>query len=151
MKVILTQDVQGSGKKGEMVNVSDGYAKNFLIKKGLAIAATNQAVTEMNAKQASQQHKKDTEKSAANEIAEKIKEKTIKITAKGGTGGKLFGSVTSKEVAEELKKEFNIEIDRRKISIESEIKSFGTYTAEVKLYSGISANVYILVSEEIAK
>lgn len=148
MKVILQQDVQGSGKKGELVNVSDGYARNFLIKKGLAIPATDQAMNEMKAKQASAQHKQDMEMDAAGRLAASINEKTLKITAKGGEGGKLFGSVTSKEIAEALKKQLKVEVDRRKISLESEIKAFGTFTADVKLYAGLSAKVYIVVGEE---
>ncbi|MDR2931527.1 MAG: 50S ribosomal protein L9 [Oscillospiraceae bacterium] len=148
MKVILQQDVQGSGKKGELVNVSDGYAKNFLIKKGLAIPATAQAMNEMKARQASAAHKENTEKDAASQTASRINEKTIKIMAKAGAGGKLFGSVTAKEVADELKKQLDVDVDRRKIALESDIKAFGTFTAEVKLYTGITAKVYIMVGEE---
>jgi large subunit ribosomal protein L9 len=148
MKVILQQDVQGSGKKGELVNVSDGYAKNFLIKKGLAIAATPQAMNEMKARQASLDRKTQVETDAAKATAANIGEKTIKIMAKAGVGGKLFGSVTSKEVADELKKQLGIEIDRRKISLDEDIKAFGTYTAEVKLYPGVVAKVYVMVGEE---
>jgi large subunit ribosomal protein L9 len=148
MKVILQQDVQGSGKKGELVNVSDGYAKNFLIKKGLAIAATPQAMNEMKARQASLDRKTQVETDAAKATAANIGEKTIKIMAKAGVGGKLFGSVTSKEIADELKKQLGIEIDRRKISLDEDIKAFGTYTAEVKLYPGVVAKVYVMVGEE---
>jgi large subunit ribosomal protein L9 len=148
MKVILQQDVQGSGKKGELVNVSDGYAKNFLIKKGLAIAATPQAMNEMKARQASLDRKTQVETDAAKATAANIGEKTIKIMAKAGVGGKLFGSVTSKEIADELKKQLQVEIDRRKISLEEDIKDFGTYTADVKLYPGVVAKVYVMVGEE---
>jgi large subunit ribosomal protein L9 len=148
MKVILQQDVQGSGKKGDLVNVSDGYAKNFLIKKGLAIAATPQAMNEMKARQASIDRKPQVETDAAKATAASIGEKTIKIMAKAGVGGKLFGSVTSKEIADELKKQLDVEIDRRKISLEEDIKAFGTYTAEVKLYPGVAAKVYVMVGEE---
>jgi large subunit ribosomal protein L9 len=148
MKVILQQDVQGSGKKGELVNVSDGYAKNFLIKKGLAIAATPQAMGEMKARQASQDRRVQVETDAAKATAANIGEKTIKIMAKAGVGGKLFGSVTSKEIADELKKQLDVEIDRRKISLDEDIKAFGTYTAEVKLYTGVVAKVYVMVGEE---
>ena len=148
MKVILQQDVQGSGKKGELVTVSDGYARNFLLKKGLAVEATAQAMNEMKSRQASQAHKLQQELEAAQKIAGTIGEKTIKITAKAGVGGKLFGSVTAKEVAEELQKQLSVEVDRRKISLENEIKSFGTYTAEIKLYANVSAKVYVVVGEE---
>ncbi|MDL2234483.1 50S ribosomal protein L9 [Ruminococcaceae bacterium OttesenSCG-928-L11] len=148
MKVILQQDVQGSGKKGDLVNVSDGYAKNFLIKKGLAVAATPQALNEMKAREASKAHKEQTELDAAQKTASGINEKTLKIMGKAGNGGKLFGSVTAKEVADELKKQMGVDVDRRKITLESEIKAFGTYTAEVKLYQGVVAKVYVMVGEE---
>ena len=148
MKVILQQDVQGSGKKGELVNVSDGYAKNFLLKRGLAIPATAQNMAELEAKSKAQQRKVQEETDAAHALAKQLADKTIKITAKAGANGKLFGSVTSKEVADELKKQLNVEIDKRKITLESEIKGFGTYNAELRLYAGISARVYVMVGEE---
>lgn len=148
MKVILQQDVQGSGKKGELVNVSDGYAKNFLLKRGLAIEATPQALNEMKAQDASRARKIQMEKDAANETAKAIEGKTLKIAGKAGESGKLFGSVTSKEVAEALKKQLRVDVDKRKIILESDIKAFGTYNAEVKLYQGISAKVYVMVGEE---
>jgi len=148
MKVILKEDVQGSGNKGDLVNVSDGYAKNFLIKKGLAVVATPQAMNEMKQKQAAKDSKTQRELNAAKKTAGEIGEKTLKMTAKAGTGGRLFGSITNKEVADELKKQLGIEIDRRKISLEEDIKSFGTYTAEAKLYQGVTAKVYIVVGED---
>lgn len=148
MKVILQEDVKGTGKKGELVNVSDGYARNFLLKKNLAIAATSQAMSEMKAQQAAKDRRIQVEVDAANKTASEIGEKTLKIMAKAGAGGKLFGSVTSKEIADELKKQLGVEVDRRKIVLEGDIKAFGTYTAEVKLYSGISAKVYIMVGED---
>lgn len=148
MKVILQQDVQGSGKKGDLVNVSDGYAKNFLIKKGLAVAATPQALNDMKTQQAAKDHRLKVETDTAQNLANSINEKTIKIMAKAGVGGKLFGSVTSKEVADELKKQLKVDVDRRKIALDEDIKAFGTYTAEVKLYTGISAKVYVMVGEE---
>lgn len=148
MKVILQQDVQGSGKKGDLVNVSDGYAKNFLIKKGLAVAATPQALNDMKTQQAAKDHRLKVETDTARNLANSINEKTIKIMAKAGVGGKLFGSVTSKEVADELKKQLKVDVDRRKIALDEDIKAFGTYTAEVKLYTGISAKVYVMVGEE---
>jgi len=147
MQVILNQDVQGTGKKGDLVKVSDGYAKNFLIKRGLAVAASPQALAEMKAKAAAQEHRIQQEKDAAGATAASIKEKTVKITAKAGESGKLFGSVTAKEVAEALEGQLGIQVDKRKISLESDIKAFGTYTAEVKLYQGISAKVFVMVGE----
>jgi large subunit ribosomal protein L9 len=147
MKVILQQDVQGSGKKGELVNVSDGYARNFLLKRGLAIAATPQAMNEMKAKQQAQENKSQRETDAAKKLAGQIEGKTVKILANAGAGGKLFGSVTAQEIAGELKKQMGVEVDRRKINLENDIKAFGTYTAEVKLHAGISAKVYVMVGE----
>ena len=140
MKVILTQDVKGSGKKGELVKVSDGYARNFLLPKGLAIEASAQALGEMKARQASVEHK-------AQEMAGKIGGKTVKIAAKAGANGKLFGSVTSKEISEELSRQFGAQIDKRKIVMDSDIKAFGSYTVQVKLHPGIAADVYVVVGE----
>lgn len=148
MKVILQQDVQGSGKKGDLVTVSDGYARNFLLKKGLAIQATPQAMNEWKAKQAAGERKLQMEKDAANETAQAIEGKTVKLTGKAGENGKLFGSVTSKEVAEGLRRQLGVDVDKRKIALESDIKAFGTYNAEVKLYQGISARLYVMVGEE---
>lgn len=147
MKVILTQDVQGSGKKGELVNVSDGYAKNFLLKRGLAIQATTQAMNELKAKEAARERKVQLEKETAQQTASGIEGKTLKLAGKAGENGKLFGSVTAKEIAEGLKKQLGVDVDKRKISLEADIKAYGTYTAEVKLYQGITAKVYVLVGE----
>ena len=148
MKVILTQDVKGSGKKGELINAADGYARNFLLPKGLAIEANNQAIGELKAKEASKQHKIQVEREAAMEAAKKLEGKTVKIIAKAGAGGKLFGSITAKEIAAEIEKVYGEKVDKKKISLESEIKGFGTFTAEIKLHPGISAKVYVVVSEE---
>lgn len=148
MKVILQQDVQGSGKKGDLVNVSDGYARNFLLKKGLAIQANAQAMQEMKAREASIAHKAQAELDEAAKLAETVKDKTIKISAKAGAGGKLFGSVTAKEIAEGVKKQLGVTVDKRKIVLENEIKSFGTYSVEIKLHQGVSANLFVMVGEE---
>lgn len=147
MKVILKADVKGQGKAGQMVNVSDGYARNFLFPKNLAVPADNAAVSEMKSKQESAQHKIDMEKQNANELKATLDGKTLKISAKGGTGGRLFGSVTSKEIAENINKTFKVEVDKRKISC-NDIKTFGGYTAEIKLYNGIVAKMTVLVEEE---
>lgn len=146
MKVILTQDVKNLGKKGEMVSTSDGYARNFLFPRKLAVEANAQALTELKNREASQNHKVEVEKAAANEAASKIKGKTIKITAKAGQSGKLFGSVTAKEIAETIKKQFAIDIDKRKITVD-DIKTFGTFPAQAKFYQGITADFYVMVSE----
>ena len=146
MKVILKQDVKGLGKKGELVNASDGYARNFLFPKGLAAEANAQAMSEFKNKQQAEKYRIDTETAAAKAAADKLSGKTIHITAKAGQNGKLFGSVTSKEIAEKVKEEFGINTDKRKIVVD-DIKQFGTYEFEVKLYQGISAKLYVMVGE----
>lgn len=146
MKVILKADVKGQGKAGQVVNVSDGYARNFLFPKGLAVEANASSMSELNSKNAAAAHHIEEEKQAARDTAAKIEGKTVIIKAKAGAGGKLFGSVTAKEVAEEVKKQFGVEIDRRKLSM-NDIKSFGDFPAEVKLYNGITAKLTVKVNE----
>ncbi|MBQ3150216.1 MAG: 50S ribosomal protein L9 [Clostridia bacterium] len=146
MKVILTQDVKGLGKKGEMVNAADGYARNFLFPRGLASEANAQAMSELKNREQAAEHKIKVDTENAQNAARDINGKTIKITAKAGQNGKLFGSVTSKEVAEALKKQIGIEADKRKIAMD-DIKTFGTFEAEIKLYQGISAKFFVSVSE----
>ena len=146
MKVILTADVKGQGKKGEMINVSDGYARNFLFKQKLAVEANNAALNELKNREAAKAHHIEEEKKAAQVDAAKVDGKTITIRAKAGASGKLFGSVTSREIAEELQKAFAIQVDKRKISV-ADIKAFGIYTAEIKFYNGISASLTIEVCE----
>ena len=148
MKVILLEDVKSLGKKGDIVNVSDGYANNFLLKRGLAIPATPQALNELKNREAAAAHRLEEEKKAAQAAAKELEGKTVKLFARGGAGGKLFGSVSTKEIAEAIQKELGVELDKRKISLDAEIKAFGTYTAEVKLYTGVSAKVYVVVSEQ---
>ena len=146
MKVILTQDVINLGKKGEMVSTSDGYARNFLFPRKLAVEANAQAMTELKNREDSKNHKIALEKAAANEAAAALGGKTVRITAKAGQNGKLFGSVTAKEIAETVKKQFNIDIDKRKITVE-DIKTFGTFPAQAKFYQGITADFFVSVSE----
>lgn len=148
MKVVLLQDVKGTGKKGEMVNVSDGYARNFLFPRQLAKEANAQALNELKNAESARQHKIEVETAQAQATADNLKEKTLKITAKAGQGGKLFGSVTSKEIAAELKRQFSIAVDKRKIVLDQDIKAFGTYNCEIKLYNGITAVLKVMVSEE---
>ncbi len=143
MKVILQQDVKSLGKKGELVNTSDGYARNYLFPRGLAIEANAAAMNDFNNKEQAKKYHKAEEIKAAKIDASKIEGKTVKLTA----NGKLFGSVTSKDVAAKLKSDFGIEVDKRKISIDTDIKSFGTYKAEVKVYKDIVANISIQVTE----
>ncbi len=147
MKVILKQDVPGSGKKGELVNVSDGYGRNYLLPKGLAVEANAQAMNEFKAKQAAKEHHAAVEKQTAQELAARLNGKTVKLTAKAGANGKLFGSITAKEISEEIKKQFDADIDKRKISLDTEIKAFGSYTAQVKLHPGIAAQLRVEVGE----
>lgn len=146
MKVVLKQDVKGLGKKGELVNTSDGYARNFLFPKSLAVEANAQSLTEFKNREQSQKYKIETETAAAKKSAAEIQGKTVRIKAKAGQNGKLFGSVTSKEIAEKLKEEFKLDVDKRKIIVE-DIKQFGTYEFEVKLYQGISAKLFVHVGE----
>ena len=146
MKVVLKQDVKGLGKKGELVNASDGYARNFLFPKNLAVEANAQNMSELKNTEQAEKYRIATETAAAKANAEKMSGKTIKLTAKAGANGKLFGSVTSKELAEKIADEFGIKVDKKKISCE-DIKQFGTYESEVKLYTGISAKLFVMVGE----
>lgn len=148
MKVILLQDVKSLGKKGELVNASDGYARNFLLPKNLAKEANSQALNEYKNAESSKNFKIETDKAKANAYKAKLEGQTFKMTAKAGQGGKLFGSVTAKDISAEIKKQYNINVDKRKIVLDQDIKAFGTYNAEVKLYTGISATVKVQVSEE---
>ncbi|WP_312645106.1 50S ribosomal protein L9 [Hydrogenoanaerobacterium sp.] len=148
MKVILQADVKGTGKKGELVNVSDGYARNFLFPKKLAIEANAQAMNELKNREAAVKHRAEVELQNAKDLAEKIEGKTIKLTAKAGAGGKLFGSITSKEVAEGASKQLGVEMDKKKITIDADIKSFGTFNAVVKLHTQVQAKFFVTVTEE---
>ena len=147
MKVIFMADVKGTAKKGDMKEVADGYARNFLFKKGLAIEASETAVRELKEKEKAKQRRIEMERSKAEEEAKSLEGKTIKIAARGGSSGKLFGAVTTKEVSDTIREQLGVDIDRRKIVME-DIKTFGTYGAELKLYSGISANIFVLVYSE---
>ena len=146
MKVILKEDVKSIGKKGTLVNVSDGYARNFLLPKGLAIEATAGALGEMKSKQDSDRYRMEQELILAKENAAKLSGKTVKITAKAGQNGKLFGSVTAKEIADGIKAQFSISVDKRKIDV-ADIKTFGSYEAEVKFPQGVTAKILVQVGE----
>lgn len=151
MKVVLLQDIKGTGKKGELVNVSDGYARNFLFPRKLAKEADAKALNELKNAEQSKKYKIETETAQAKANADKLNDQTITIIGKSGKGGKLFGSVTSKEIAAELKNKYNIIVDKRKIVLDCDIKSFGTYNCEVKLYTGVSAKLKVMVTEEETK
>ncbi len=146
MKVILNQDVKDLGKKGELVNVSDGYAKNFLIPRKIAVIADATALNELKNRAMSKAHHLAVEKANAEEAARTLEGKSLKISAKAGANGRLFGSVTSKEISENIKKSFNIDIDKKKIIVD-DIRSFGTFECTVKVYTGISAKMFIIVGE----
>lgn len=146
MKVILCQDVKGQGKKGQLVNVSDGYARNFLFPKGLAVEANATAMNELKNRESSAAHKIAEEKKAAEALKAAIDGKTVTLHAKAGSAGKLFGAVTSKEVAAELNKLYGVELDKRKIGM-ADLKTYGTVTAEVKIYQGITATITVSVTE----
>ncbi len=146
MKVILKADVKSLGKKGELVNASDGYARNFLIPKGLATEANASAMNEFKNREKAEKFHKAEELKAANAVKEKLECKTVKLTAKAGANGKLFGSVTSKDVAEKIKAEFGETIDKRKI-VMPDVKAFGTVQAELKIYPGVSASIFVSVTE----
>ena len=146
MKVVLLQDVKGKGKKGELCNVSDRYARNFLFPKKLAVEADNAALNELKNREEAQAHHKKEELAAAEKTASMLDGKSVNIKAKAGAGGKLFGSVTSKEIATEIKNSIGIEIDRKKMNV-ADIKNYGEYTAEIKLYPGVTAKLTVKVSE----
>ena len=156
MKVILQEDVKGKGKKGELVNVSDGYARNFLLPRKLAVHATNENLSVMKQQEKEKQQKMERDKAKANEIAANLENVLVKISARGGgeaasrgerSGGKLFGSVTTKEISEELQKQHGIEIDKNKIIQDEPIKSFGSYEVKCKLGFEITGIIHVHVIE----
>ena len=147
MKVILLQDVKGKGKKGQMLEVSDGYARNFMLPKKLAIEATPDAINTMRMNDKATQERIAREKAAALEISKKLREMTLTVTAKGGGNGRLFGAVTNQEIAVALKAKSGIELDKRKIVIADPIKNVGTYTVTCKLGYEINAPLTVKIEE----
>ena len=145
MKVILKQDIKGVGKKDEIINASDGYARNFLFPKGLAVEANAQNMANLKAKRDSNAYRKDQEKQEARKQAEHIKKIMLTIPVKAGENGKIFGGVSSKEIAELLQKTHNIIVDKKKIDLKETIKELGTKTVEIKLYEGVIAKLKINV------
>ena len=143
MKVILNADVKGKGKKGDIVNVSDGYARNFLFPKNLAKEATAQNLNAAKVAQDAAKHKKLVEKAEAVALAEKLSGKTVQLKAKCGEGNRLFGAVTAAEVAEALKESMGIEVDKKKIALSGGIKELGTYDVAVKVYAEVSATIKV--------
>ncbi len=148
MKVILIKDVKGSGKKGDVLNVADGYARNYLIGKGFALEATQKNLNDLQGKKSSEQHKIDVEIADNEALVEKIKDKDVVIKAKAGQGGKLFGAVTASTVSDEIKKQYGVDVEKKKIALSSDIKSYGDFSAAIKLSHGISCNIKIKVVEE---
>ena len=148
MKVILLQDVRGQGKKGEMINVSDGYARNFLFPRKLAQEATVDNVNTMRMNDKAKREKEQRLREEAAAMSAKLRELTLNVSAKGGGAGRLFGSVTSQEIADALKEQEGIDLDRRKIVIEDAIKTVGLYTVKVKLGFGIDAPLKVDVQEQ---
>ena len=148
MKVILKADVKGKGKKGQMIEVAEGYARNFLMPKGLAVLATADAMNTMRLQEKAKAKADAEAKAAATEIAEKLKSLQVKVPSKGGEGGKLFGAVTAREIAAALKEQHGVDIDSKKLVLDEPIKSFGSYQVKAKLGFEISGTVYVIVTEE---
>ena len=148
MKVVFLADVKGQGKKDQIKEVSDGYARNFLLPKKLAVPADAKMMNEIKNKESSKQHKIDTEKAEAKALAEKLQKITVKITAQAGGDGRLYGSVTSKDISEALSKQFGITVDKRKMTLDEPIKAFGLYSIDVKLYTEISGKINVSVSDK---
>lgn len=148
MKVILQEDVKGKGNKGQIVNVSDGYARNFLFKKGLAIEATPAKIKELNDKQKAAAAKEKRDREEAQKTVSRIESLTIAIKCKAGDEGKLFGSITNKEIAQVLSDKYSIEIDKKKIHLKETVKTLGTYEAEVRPYAGIVGKLTVKVEKQ---
>jgi len=148
MKVVLTQDVKSQGKKGDMIDVSEGYARNFLFPKKLAVIADNKIINELKNKESAQKFKIDTETQEAKALAEKLDGIKVVISLTAGSDGKPYGSVTSKEIAESLDTAHKITVDKRKIVLDKPIRAFGSYTLDVKLYTGVVGKIHLTVTEK---
>lgn len=145
MKVILLQDIKGVGKKDQVINANDGYARNYLFPKKLAVEANAGNLTNLKSKQDSNQYRKDLQKEEAIKIADKLKGLTVQIKVKAGENGKIFGGVTSKEISENLKTQHGIEIEKKKIILTETIKTLGTVNVDIKLYEGVTAKLKVQV------
>lgn len=137
MKVILLEDIKGVGKKDEVIQASDGYARNFLFPKKLAVEANNENMSKLKAKQNAKQYQKGQEKAQAEELAKKLKEISLKIAVKSGENGKIFGSITSKEIADQLKEQYKIEVDKKKIDLKEPMKTLGSFLVSIRLFEGV--------------
>ena len=143
MTVILLDNIKGVGKKDEVINASDGYARNFLFPKKLAVEANSENMSKLKAKQDANQYKKSQEKEEAQKQAEKLKNILLKIAVKSGENGRIFGSITSKEIADSLKEQYKIEVDKKKIDLKEPIKTLGSFNVSIKLYEGVVGNLKI--------
>lgn len=148
MKVILLTDVKGKGKKDQVLDVADGYAKNYLIAKKLAVAADAQNLNELRNREASKQFKYDLEKADALELATKLNDTTVVLKRKAGVDSKLYGAVTSKEIVQQLRQDLGLEVDKKKLSLDAPIRAFGTYSINVKLFTNVSAVLTVQVVED---
>lgn len=148
MKVILLDNIKGVGKKDEIINASDGYARNFLFPKKLAVEANNENMSKLKAKKQSEQYKKDVNKENAEKIAKKLDDITLTIKVKAGENGKIFGGVTSKEISEGLKKQYKIDIDKKKIILNENIKNLGSFDISMKLFEGVTGKLKVKVISE---
>ena len=148
MKVILKEDIKGVGKKDQIINASDGYARNFLFPKHLAVEANNSNMSNLKAKNDANQYRKDQEKEKAEQVKKKIEKLTLKIAVKAGENGKIFGGVSSKEIAESLEKQHNIKVDKKKINLKETIKTLGAITVDIKLFEGVIAKLKVQVISE---
>lgn len=149
MKVILLKDVKGKGKKDQVLEVADGYARNYLLKNKLAIEADAKALNELNGREASRQHKYEVEKKAAEEIAKQLETVTLVLHHEAGKDNKLYGAITSKEIVQQLKQDYDIEVDKKKLSLDTPIKTFGTYKIKAKLFTDVAAVITVQVVEEV--
>lgn len=143
MKVILLDNIKGVGKKDEIINASDGYARNYLLPKKLAVEANSENLSKLNNKKEAANYRKDVEKQNAEELAKKIKGIMLKIKVKAGENGKIFGGVSAKEIAQELSKEYKIEVDKKKIDLKETIKTLGVHNVDIKLFEGVVGNLKI--------
>ena len=148
MKVILLDNIKGVGKKDEIINASDGYARNYLFPKKLAVEATKENLSKLDSKNEANKFKKQNEKNEAEEIAKQLKEITLTIKVKAGENGKIFGGVTSKEISEELKKQYKIDIDKKKIILNENIKNLGSFDISMKLFEGVTGKLKVKVISE---
>ena len=148
MKVILLQDIKNVGRKDEIINANDGYARNYLFPKKLAIEATKDNLLKLQAKKTSEQNKKQAEIDNNKKTAEQISKMTLTIKAKAGANGKIFGGITSKEISEALKQQYNIEIDKKKIVVKETIKNIGKFSAEIKFGDGVNCKISLNIQEE---